>query len=417
MSYTSSIAIAQTRERFALNWIVNQRSDLLWFIGGALAGYLMFFLHAGLHLDMITVWFLWVVFIDTPHFFGTYSRTYLDKEEWHHRKKLYIGSLGWFLAGPLMIVLSYFLYQAGTTEYKIPYLALIVFFNLWAYWHVVRQHYGIMSLYKRKNGDFDLVDRRLDQAVLYGGLIAPFIAFIIRHPEARRTLGLSEHSPPFPHVEASNFLSYFYKMFSADFITALSWEQVIVILSVFVLVGVIIAFAARQVQRWRRGLPLNLPKIFFLIALIPLYVFICFSPAVFTAPLLAFSAFVTVYHDIQYFAIVWFYNRNRYHKKTVNAKKTYGLAAVVSKNFLTFMISGIVMAGVFRLLGCSLEIHPGCGTLVMTSKQVMFGDLTTRELLRGFMLGFPLHHYFLDQYIWRPSKDKTLREDLKLQNQ
>ena len=30
--------------RLTTNWIINRRSDLLWFIGGALAGYAMFFL-------------------------------------------------------------------------------------------------------------------------------------------------------------------------------------------------------------------------------------------------------------------------------------------------------------------------------------------------------------------------------------
>jgi len=54
-------------------------------------------------------------------------------------------------------------------------------------------------------------------------------------------------------------------------------------------------------------------------------------------------------------------------------------------------------------------------SLVLTSKQTLFGIITTKELLVGFMLGFPLHHYFVDQFIWRPSKDANLRSDLKMQ--
>src|SRR5262245_13888874 len=89
--------------RLKTNWIISKRSDLLWFIGGALAGYAMFYLHAGLQLDMVTVWFLWVVFLDSPHFFGTYVRTYFDKEEFQARKKLLLGSIAWLGFGPLMI--------------------------------------------------------------------------------------------------------------------------------------------------------------------------------------------------------------------------------------------------------------------------------------------------------------------------
>ncbi len=39
----------------SVNWIINRRTDLLWFIGGALAGYALFFMHAGLGWDMITI--------------------------------------------------------------------------------------------------------------------------------------------------------------------------------------------------------------------------------------------------------------------------------------------------------------------------------------------------------------------------
>ena len=408
MPHPSVMSAVIAPKQFELNWIVNKRADLIWFIGGALCGYTMFFLHAGLHLDMLTIWFLWIMLIDTPHFFGTYSRTYFDKEEWNNRKPLYIGSFAWLLLGPTCIFISYLLYSQNIVQYKIPFIGFIVFFNMWAYWHVVRQHYGIMSLYKRKNNDFAGFDRRLDQAILYCGLIAPFIAFVIRHPEARITLGLEANAPAFP----ANFalISFFEKSFWAE----LSWENYIFMISVFIVTLVSVAFIARQVQLYVNNQPLNLPKIFFLIALIPLYAYICYHPAVFTAPLMVFSAFVTIYHDVQYLAIVWFYNKNRYHKTGVK-KERYGLAIKINKNFLTFMACAVAMGVIFRLMGCSLELHPGCGVLVLTSKKVLFGALSTKELLASMLLGFSLQHYFLDQYIWRPGKDKKLREDLKLQ--
>ena len=121
--------------RFSINWIVDQKSDLLWFIGGALAGYAMFYLHAGLQLDMVTVWFFWVMFLDTPHFFGTYVRTYFDKEEFQKRKQLLLWSLSWLLFGPLMIGLSYVLHSAGFVGYSTPFLFFVLFLF---YFFVVR---------------------------------------------------------------------------------------------------------------------------------------------------------------------------------------------------------------------------------------------------------------------------------------
>lgn len=413
MANLASVLVARADGRVEIKWIVNQRSDLLWFIGGALAGYAMFFLHASLHLDMITVWFLWVVFVDSPHFFGTYSRTYLDREEWRERRKLLIGSLGWFLAGPAVTLASFMLYRSGSSQYTIPYSAFVVFFNVWAYWHIVRQHYGIMALYQKKNADFDPLDKRLDKYLLYVGLLAPFVAFMVRHPGARAALGLPGNVPPYPHLAADGIIPRVVGGLFPGYLGRFRWEHVVVAVSVGAVVVVVAAFIGRQLQRWRQHLPLNLPKILFLVAVIPLHVYICYSPAVLTAPLLAFSAFVTVYHDIQYYAIVWFYNRNRYHRPGVNAQR-YGLAVKVSRNFGTFLLCGIVMAAVFRLLGCALAVHPGCGPLVLTSEQVLFGDVTMRDLLYGFLLGFPLHHYFLDQFIWRPSKDPQLQKDLKL---
>lgn len=182
---SASVPIAEPTGRYSMNWIVNKKADLILFIGGAITGYLMFFLHAGLHLNMLMVWFIWVVLIDTPHFYSTYLRTYFDREEYQARKKLLLGSLSWLLVGPALIGLSYLLYLAGIGIYIAPFVLFVIFFNLWAYWHVVRQHYGILALYKRKNSDFGDVDTKIDKYLLYGGLIAPFLTFAIRHPEAR----------------------------------------------------------------------------------------------------------------------------------------------------------------------------------------------------------------------------------------
>jgi len=89
-----------TEARFSTQWIVGKRVDLFAFIGGALAGYMVFFMHAGLGWDMMLIYLLFITFLDTPHFFGTYLRTYLDRQEFKVRRTFLLGSLLWLPPAP-----------------------------------------------------------------------------------------------------------------------------------------------------------------------------------------------------------------------------------------------------------------------------------------------------------------------------
>ena len=367
----------------SVRWIVGQRFDLVWFVGGALTGYAIFFLHAGLSLDMLTVWFVWFVLLDSPHFFGTYSRTYLDREQWRERRGLLLGSLALFLVAPLVLLASFAMHRAGLPHATAGLVALAAGVNLWAYWHVVRQHYGFMTLYQRKNDDTDPSDRRIDSLLLHIGLLAPFVAFLVRHPETRAVVGLA----PMTNLGA------------------------VVTASAIAVVVVAFVFAARQFQRWRLGLPVNVPKILFLSAVVPLHLSIGYSEAVLTAPILGFAAFVTIFHDVQYHAIVWFYQRNRYRNDDA---ARFGPAAWVGRSFVTFIACALTSGALMGFAGCSLGVQPGCTPLVDTSGMTLFGGVSLRDLFFGLFLGFLMHHYFLDQFIWRPSRDERLRLDLDL---
>jgi hypothetical protein len=81
-------------------WIISRRQDLIWLIGGALGAWILMGLLFGLDLDLVGVWFVWVIFIDTPHFFGTYARTLLDREERRRWGKLLRWSCGLLALGP-----------------------------------------------------------------------------------------------------------------------------------------------------------------------------------------------------------------------------------------------------------------------------------------------------------------------------
>ena len=393
-----------------MNWIINRRMDLTWFIGAAVSGYALVFMYAGLGWDMVGIWFLWVVFLDSPHLFGTFSRTYLDRREFQQRKTLLTCSLLWFVAGPAMILLGYGLFELGVSGYQLPWKLLLIFLGLWAYWHVVRQHYGFLRLYQKRNADRDPIDARLDSALLYAGLFLPFLVYINRHPETRVQVGLPEALPAYPPSPAGGRLM---ASFDPSYLSALSWEHWIFVVSAAIIGALAIAFLARQAVRIRHGKRVNGPKILFMLAVVPLHVYLCFSATVLTAPLLAFTAFVTIFHDFQYHAIIWFHQRNRYHRPEVDPKQ-FGWASRVSANWFVYAACAVGFAVVLRLLGCAFEVHPGCTPVLTTSEINLFGAFNTDALLKAVLVGFPLHHYFVDQFIWKTGRSETSQDDVEI---
>jgi hypothetical protein len=154
--------------------------------------------------------------------------------------------------------------------------------------------------------------------------------------------------------------------------------------------------------------------VLFLFAVVPLHVVICYHPATLTAPVVAFSAFVTIFHDLQYHAIVWHYQRNRCHLPGVDSRR-FGLAAFISRHFLIYAACALAVGAGGYYLGCALGVNTmACITLLPHSDEVLFGDVTPKMLFFGVALGLFMHHYFVDQYIWRPSKDPDLRRDLNV---
>src|SRR5512132_84934 len=171
MAATAEIIGKPVEGAISLRWIIGARDDLIWFIGSVVSSYALFFLYVSGVLPLLPMVAFWAILIDAPHVFGTFSRTYFDRTERKNRARLLWGSLLFFAIGPVMVL-------AGA--------GLIFFFlaALWAYYHLVKQHYGFMVLYKKKNHDLAPVDNALDRLLLLFAFNYPFVAFIARDPEA-----------------------------------------------------------------------------------------------------------------------------------------------------------------------------------------------------------------------------------------
>src|SRR5947207_1829456 len=257
----------QARPRaISLRWIINAREDLIWFIGSVASSYLLLILYVTGIVPLIPMVAGWAILIDAPHVFGTLSRTYFDKSEWRTRKRLMLGSLVFFIVGPAMVLLG-----VGFTFFFIA--------AVWAYYHLVKQHYGFMVLYKKKNNDLAPVDNALDRLLLLFAFNYPFVAFIASDPSAMARV------PPFLRSGVNT-------------VTQLLLAGTIVVGGCWLI---------RQFQRaWLRE-SLNLPKYLLLAAAIPMH-WIALLTQMPNKPI-ALVAILTIYHNLQYHRLIWFHNQ------------------------------------------------------------------------------------------------------------
>jgi hypothetical protein len=367
----------------SLGWIISARDDLVWLIGSVASSYLLLILYVKGLLPLVPMVALWAILIDAPHVFGTFSRTYFDRTERRNRSRLLWGSLLFFAIGPAMVF-------AGA--------GLIFFFlaALWAYYHLVKQHYGFMVLYKKKNNDLAAVDNALDRLLLLFAFNYPFVAFIARDPEAMARVPAT--------LQASvNGLAAI--LLAGTIILAVAW-------------------LGRQIQRVITGEPLDVPKYLLLAAAIPMHWIVLLTPMPHKP--IAIVAILTIYHNLQYHRLIWFHNK-KYSIRTGSSsdgvttgredvssastalRETYGAAELISRRLLYYIAFGILFGLIYQgprqLLGY-VSLKNGDGVAGAQSLAVQLGI--------SFLWGYAFIHYYLDSKIWRIRRDPSVGKALNM---
>jgi hypothetical protein len=391
---------------FSRPYLFGPHTDYVVSIGGMLAGLALFFMVSVLGWNALWVWFVWVVTLDTPHFYASYFRTYLDKVERRRSRRLLIASLSVFGVGPAVLLACAALYELDVAQFRLPWTAMIDFISVWAYWHVMRQHYGIMRLYNRKGGETGTAEAKLDAILLYGVLSFAFVAFLMSFPPARERIGLG----PLTSLPAAIWQSPW------EGLTMLPADRILYLAAALGATLFVTRYLAFQGTKFLRGAPLNLPKLVFLATVVGLHSFMGFSGMLPPTTILAFTAVITIYHDIQYFFVVWFYARNRYGKSPQPVRQ-YGTAGFLSKSFPLFLVAGILGISLpIWGFGCLIDRVPVCASGLKFGGSTFMGDTAWILAFAWITSGFQMHHYVLDQFIWRPSRNAQLRKELKLES-
>ena len=351
MAASAEIITKPVANAISLRWIIGARDDLIWFIGSVVSSYLLLFLYVGGILPLVPMVALWAILIDAPHVFGTFSRTYFDRTERKNRARLLWGSLLFFAIGPVLVLAGFgfvFLFIAA----------------LWAYYHLVKQHYGFMVLYKKKNGDLARLDNVLDRSLLLLAFNYPFVEFIARDPEAMVRV------PALLRGGVNGFAK-------------------------LLLVGTILIFVVwlgRQVQRAFTGEPLNVPKYLLLAAAIPMHWIVLLTPMPHKP--IAIVAILTIYHNFQYHRLIWFHNQK------YKSREKYGAAEVISRRVMYYIAFGIIFGVIYQGPRQFLN-YLGPGSLAV-------------QLGISFLWGYAFIHYYLDSKIWRVRRDPSVGKALNM---
>lgn len=422
---TLDITVPMRRLRFA--WILDPQRDLLFYIGSALAGWLyvgivwyairtlphpltdafgslsLGGIQVTLTLELL-VMASWAFLLDAPHVWATLGRTLFDPDEWRVRRRELLLSFAWFLVGPAAILLPYGIgsltawagYYVPAGALTLGAVAFFVFFRLWAYYHVVRQHWGFFSLYKRKMNDYQ--EQRLDIWFFNLSLYLPLLLFM--------TSTYYRQTPGFPDLGLRTAI-----------VGGWSLGALLYPVLLIVFLGISLAYIGAQVRIWRRGGELNASKLLYMLLIVPLHVVAFSHPmmAVFVVPL------VTVGHNIQYHCIVYSYARRKYG---TSDGPRYRWARALFKNVGIYLLVGLIFTfGFYRgpwidwvtqATGLRLD------QVLLNSLGMMAGIKDPARLGLGeqvfaaALIGFAMQHYYLDSKIWRVSKDKDVQKNLNV---
>ncbi len=343
---------------------------------------------------MVIAAMLYGPLIDGPHIWATIARTYTDTREWAQRRKLFLTSLLAFAVGPVVILIPYLINMVTPLPKPMldwGWIAWTMGFSFYVIHHINQQHWGFVSLYKRKNGETDARERRIDQVYFLTALWTPYIAMI---------------TAPWSNPAQAG--------------TGISLASIYVFDACHIIViAATIAYVYHQIQLWRRGEVLNGPKLLYIATIVPLY-YLTFA---IDPRFAAFWIFITgTGHCAQYHGVVWAYGEKRYAQAPATEKR--GLPHLIFSNAWLYIVLGLVFAiATLQGPGAWMVQHVVGDWLKTSVFTNMFtflddekGSWLGIQLVAALISGVRLHHFYVDSKIWKVSKNKTLAKNLNVSN-
>jgi hypothetical protein len=176
-----------------------------------------------------------------------------------------------------------------------------------------------------------------------------------------------------------------------------------------------IAWLGRQIQRYFKSEPLNVPKYLLLAAAIPMHWIVLLTPMPHKP--IAIVAILTIYHNLQYHRLIWFHNKKYVGtgntaagRGDVELRQKYGAAELISRRLLYYIAFGIIFGLIYQgprqILGYISLKDSDAGIKTQTF---------ATQLGISFLWGYAFIHYYLDSKIWRVRRDPSVGKALHME--
>lgn len=413
----------------------SDKLDKAFIIYSFICGFLFLFVYV-LLIDVIQLDYLltnlillliFAIFFDAHHFFGTYYRIILDKLYFKKNKP-------WFIATFVLLITSAILSQwlmiSDYPEYE-SYLFFQFFRRfvlILGFYHLIKQNWGFMALYKRMQGEKP-TRINWNLLALISGSFIPLIYITIQQPI---WFPGSEELLFNPAAEQYHFvIAYWHRLAKLSFVFSLLFAltgffyrkrlfaKPFISLALYcAFVGLLIVTILAYDYKLVLYCLLIVCTLLFLVSLLfSIYLQrqeACFNHRkwlVFGCSLLLYCgaflfpiegskyivvAAITIPHNIQYIAFVPIFSKRQYSLSNYE----HGVAEWLAERVIIFIVLGLFFA-VFFELGRSGSQHFLPDSMLLT-----------KNFIAVFFATMALHHYYLDAVIWKFSKNKSLKSSL-----
>lgn len=304
-------------------------------------------------------WLFIIVFIDVAHVYSTLYRTYFNPDNLKKQNTLLISiPIGCYIVGVIL-----YNFEALWFWRVLAYLAV---------YHFVRQQYGFMRLYSRKERALPLF-QAIDKLSIYFATLYPLI---------------------FWHLKAGRNFNWFVDgdFFSFENEYVLKYASILYIL-------VIATYILKEIITVIKGKWINIPRNLLIIGTFLSWYF----GIVYFNGDMAFTTLNVISHGIPYMALIWFFEQKKRQK---NKQKNKFLNVCFNRYGLVYFI-------IILILFAYLEEGLWDG-LIWKEHQTIFNvfsslpQVKSRELLSILipLLALPqATHYVLDGFIWKAKND------------
>lgn len=344
-------------------WIYSAKIDGLFILIPPFLCLFIIALFPGLFLNQEGIpdiaWIILILLIDVSHVYSTLFRTYFDPVAFKQQRGLLMTiPFAGFIIGALLYSISPLLFWRA-----LAYTAVF---------HFVRQQYGFMRVYARKEKP-NKTNKRIDTIMIYAATVYPLLIWHLNGPRSF-------------HWFLENDFLYFTIPYLAPLLG-------------IAYVAISITYYGKEWIQWRRAGVINLPKLLIVIGTQLAWYF----GIVYFNGDLSFTLLNVVSHGVPYMALVWAYGKKHYSHPGAGSSflklifSRYGWMLFLFFLFLfAFVEEGLWDWGVW-------QEHAG-----IFGWRKMSGPILSDRALAIIvpLLALPqITHYILDGFIWKVKQD------------